>query len=549
MADVYEKNLTDAESVGSGDKVRMVMSDNSSQKADFSVVAKAMVESYDGSSLAGANQSVKEAVDGLKTSVESWESANRTQIYGAVWDRTTNKLTRTNAAAGITTDTTNFGHFGSINSNYNNPFDSIYPWSELQVVNVDLTMWLTGEHTLKECITAVYGDPDFTWIGSATRFVGRYRPEFWYRSVEDESGKVTYQISQCERAGWLKAEEAIDGIGFAIDAGTNGSSQAIVTAGAGIPLTNVACSTIHARAKNNGCTLRDIYDLSAVNMLYLVEYADMNSQAALGDGCSSQYRENSADVINSVSTTSTTTVIEVLNTASGFTDCLKVGAQIDIGASAGATTYRAILKSFEQNSGGTGYKLTLDGQLSSVTTGMIISFHGFAACEWPYLGTSIGNASGYLGVSGKANAYYRGATFHANRYEYILGIYRKSGNNHIYLCPRTLKADDYDGLNTSVHVDTGKALPTLESGAWLTIGSNAQRIPDAPGYLLTGTSSGSSSSPVGDQQYVPSASTGDTVLFFGGFSGLGWSCGCFCGSWGPTAGSSYWYCAGRPVLK
>ena len=545
--EVYEKNMTVSESVNTGDKIRVIMSDGSSKNVDFGTLAKSALENYDGSSLAGANQSAKGALDGLKSRMDGFDQANRNLVFGAKWDRTTNLMTRTNAAEGITTDTTNFRHAGSLNANYNNPFDSIYPWSELRVVNVDLAMYRSGNYTLRQCIVAAVGDPDFTWEGSANLFVGRYRPEFWYRSFEDVSGNVTFQVSQCERAGFVHAEEAVDGIGLAIDAGLNSSNQNIITAGAGLPLTNVACSTIHTRAKNNGFTLRSIYDISAINALYLVEYANMNSQAALGDGCSSQYRENSGDTIASVSVGTNTTLIEVQNTS--IASYLQKGAQIDIGATAGATTYRGIIKNFELNSGQNGYKITLDRALSGVTTGMIISFHGFASCEWPYIGTNLGSQSGYIGTNGKANVYYRGSVFFANRYEYVLGIYRQTSSNKIFICPETLDPDDYDAINTSDHKDTGIVLPTLDSGAWLTVGGNAKVLPGAPGFIVTQASSGSSSSPVGDQQYVPTPSTGSTVLFWGGSAYDGWSCGCFCGRWRNDAGYSYWLCAGAPILK
>ena len=544
VQDVYEKSLTEATSVAPGDKVRVVMSDETSQNADLSVVAKAILETYSGTSLAGNTQSVKQAVDGLKTSVDSWNAANRTLVFGAKWDRTTNQLTRTNAAAEITTDTTNFGHFGSLNANYNNPFDDIYPWSEMQVVNVDLAKYQSGSYELRDCISAVYGDADFTYEGSASLFVGRYRPEFWYRSSEDSNGNVTFLISQCERTGYEHAEEAIDGISFCIDDGSGSK----VTCGAGVPLTNVAVSTIHARAKASGFTLQDIKSMDAQIMLYLVEYANMNTQNTIGQGCASQYREGS-DVINSVTTGDDTTTLEVLNTTEAFVACLKVGADIHIGASNGAATYKGILTEFALNASETGYILTLDRALASVTSGMYVSFHGFATCEFPYIGESLGNATGYLGVNGKANVFYRGALLYANRYSYVLGIYRQTGTNHLWTCPDGVDPNDYDALNTSVHEDTGIALPDLSAGAWQTVGANAQRIPGIAGFMATAESSGSSSSPVGDQQYVPVASAGDTILLFGGFANFGWSCGAFCGCWDLSAGASGWVSAGCPLLK
>ena len=476
----------------------------------------------------------------LKDDVDQIQNNTDVGLFGALWDRTTNLLTRTRNAKGITTDTTNFCHKGTINANYDNPFDKIYPWAEMVVCNVDLTKYRSGNYSLKDCITAVYGDPDFTYYGDDTNFVGRYRPEFWYNSIEDENGNIEFLVSQIEREGFTHAPEAIDGISFVVD---DGSGNNKVTSGANVPLTNIAVSQIHARAKASGFTLQDIFTLDQQIILYLVEYANMNSQAAIGDGCSSCYRENAADVISNVSVVDGVSVFEV---GSGMSSVMHVGAQLDFGTSTGAVTYRGLIKSFELNSGV--YTVTLDRELA-ISDGLHVSGHGFGSCEFPLLGESIGNASGYLGTAQKANAYYRGVVLYANRYSYTLGVYRQTGTNRIWICPDGVDPDDYDALNVNVHKDTGVALPDLETAAWQTVGGNAQKMEDVKAFLLTGPSSGSSSSPVGDQQYVPLASAGNTILLFGCNANNGWYCGLFGGYWLSSAGNSYWLYAGLPILK
>lgn len=482
----------------------------------------------------------KNDIADLKDDVDQIQNNTDVGLFGALWDRTTNLLTRTRNAKDITTDTTNFCHKGTINANYENPFDKIYPWADMVVCNVDLTKYRSGNYSLKACITAVYGDPDFTYYGDDTNFVGRYRPEFWYNSIEDENGNIEFLVSQIEREGFTHAPEAIDGISFTVD---DGSGTNKVTSGANVPLTNIAVSQIHARAKASGFTLQDIFTLDQQIILYLVEYANMNSQAAIGDGCSSCYRENEADVISNVSVADGVSVFDV---GSGMSSVMYVGAQLDFGASTGAVTYRGLIKSFELNSGV--YTVTLDRELA-ISDGLHVSGHGFGSCEFPLLGEAIGNASGYLGTAQKANAYYRGVVLYANRYSYILGVYRQTGTNRIWICPDGVDPDDYDALNVNVHKDTGVALPDLDAAAWQTVGGNAQKMEDVKAFLLTGPSSGSSSSPVGDQQYVPLASAGNTILLFGCYAYGGWSCGLFGGRWASTAGYSYWSTAGLPILK
>lgn len=465
-------------------------------------------------------------------------------VFGAKWDRLTNTMTRTHDAAGITTDTTNFKHNGTFNTNLDNPFDDIYPWSEMVVCNVDLAAYKarTGNESLKSFIVAAYGDADFTYTGSADLLVGRYRPEFWYRSSEDSEGNVEFLISQAERAGYKHAEEAIDGISFAIDMGTVDNKH-VITAGAGVPYTNVAGSTLHSYAKNSGFTLQDIDAVDAQTCLFFVEYANTNSQAALGSGCDSCYRENATDVIANVAVGTDSTTFTV--TDSALSSVVYKGAQADFGSSAGGTTYRGIISDFSVN--GSVYTITVTPALA-LTNGLIMSVHGFAACEFPYIGMSVGSGSGYIGTAGKANAYYRGCVMYANRYQYILGLYRESGTNHLWICDEA-DPDDYDALNTSAHTDTGIALPNLETAGWQTVGGNAQRIPGLAAFMATGPSSGSSSSPVGDQQYVPLINAGNTVLWLGCYAYSGWNCGVLGCSWLSGAGYSDWYYAARPLLK
>lgn len=481
--------------------------------------------------------------DGVEYAVDKAENS---ALYGARWDRATNQLTRLYDAKDITTTLTNFKHTGSFNPAIDNPFDLIYPWSDMVVCNVDLVAYRarTGTESLKTFITAVYGDPDFTYEGTADLFVGRYRPEFWYKSEEDSNNRVIFLISPTERTGFKHSEEQIDGISFAIDAGTNSSNQRVLTCGSGVPFTNVAGNTLHQYAKNSGFTLQDMNAVDAQTCLFFVEFANMNSQEALGDGCASCYRQDATDVIANVDNSGTYTVFTV--TDSALSSLIYKGSQLSFGTSVGATTYKASVKNFSVS--GSTYTITLDRKLSSLANGHYMSVHGFDACEFPLIGASVGNGSGYIGTNGKANAWYRGCVMYANRYQYILGMYRQQNTNHLWLCPDDRDPDDYDALNTTDHVDTGTALPNISTN-WQTVGGNAQRIAGLAAFMATGTSSGNSTSPVGDQQYVPAMSAGNTVLWLGCHADNGWYCGMLGCSWSLVAGFSYWSYAVRPLLK
>lgn len=450
--------------------------------------------------------------------------------YGVKWNGVDNVCTeRLFDAKDITLDTTNFCDHGVTNPNYNNPFDNIYPWSEMKQCNVDLTMYRSGNYSLKECITAWYGDSGFVTEGSDTVFVGRYRPEFWHTRYTDEDGNIYWVVAESEVNGYIHAGEAIDGIGFATDDGNGG-----VTCGDGQPLSDIAVSTIQTRARNSGMELQNIYSLDAQIVLYLVEYGNMNIQQALGNGCSNLYRQNASDIISAVNG-------NTITIPTGGQAMLTKGATLDVGASNGAV----LLANRREVQGyvvdGNSLVITLDSPLDASVIGMYVSIHGSTNADL------ISDRSGYIGTDTKANVNYRGSLLYANRYQYTLGIYRQTGTSRIWLCDED-ECINYNALNTSVHHDTGKTLPSLTASAWLTIGK-LNFMEGVSTFAPIASSGGNSVSPVGDRQYMPFPTATNTILLFGGHSSSSWFCGAFCGSWGISSGRSGWDSSARPLLK
>lgn len=64
-----EKNLTTVTSVAAADLARVVTSAGASVKATFANVAKYIIETYNGSTVAGSAQSVKSALDSLNSNM------------------------------------------------------------------------------------------------------------------------------------------------------------------------------------------------------------------------------------------------------------------------------------------------------------------------------------------------------------------------------------------------------------------------------------------------------------------------------------------------
>ena len=451
---------------------------------------------------------------------------NGTHIYGVEWDKTTSSMKRIYDSVGITTDTTNFTYNGSVNQNYNNPFDKIYPWSECKQCNVDLDLYRAQQpgDDIRDAVVAWYGDPDFTTDGS-NGFVGRYTPEFWYLGYERDNKKYIF-VADKKVTGFLHHEQAIRGHGFAVDDGNDG-----VTSDDGQPMSNVACSTIHAKAKAGGFTLRDIFEADAETALFMVEFASMDAQAKLGNGCSAGYYSPNFTVLENATGATT-----VLLPAAAKQYCIP-GATLDFANSKDGVVLenrRTIISAVDY--GTTYVQVTFDKPLD-LTTSMYPSIHGKNNAD------SIGNKSGYVGTNGKNNAWYRGAIMYANRWQYTLGCYRQTGTSHIWLAtPET--ADDYDAIDTSQHYDTGIKLLTPSANSWQQVGDYT--VPNALASIGPITKAATLT---GDKQYVVVETIGNTVTFLGGDAGPGTACGVLCVSWYSTAGDSTWGYSAVALLR
>ena len=79
-----EKNLTNVTSVAAADFARVVTSAGASVKATFANVAKYIVETYNGSTVAGSAQSVKSALDSLNSKTTTVKYFNQTVSSGFV---------------------------------------------------------------------------------------------------------------------------------------------------------------------------------------------------------------------------------------------------------------------------------------------------------------------------------------------------------------------------------------------------------------------------------------------------------------------------------
>ena len=180
-------------------------------------------------------------------------------------------LERTDDARGLTAEATHDGHPKEVTNN----FDDLYPWSDIKSFMYDSS---------KEEIVAWYGDDEFTFTSEDTNInIFTRIPRFWYKRYKDEQ----YEY-------WKIADYAAEG--FTEFAGCSparysisGSTSKPRSVSGGTLLTTTSGNDYKTASKVLGSYngLLDIWSVGAIQMLYLVEYANADSQLMLGNGVSS----------------------------------------------------------------------------------------------------------------------------------------------------------------------------------------------------------------------------------------------------------------------
>ena len=191
------------------------------------------------------------ALSSINSQLAAIASELQVHKYGIFWDEVNATCKRLYDALNTTLTTTNFGHFGSVNASYNNPFDGIYPWSGRLCCNIDVTAYqaLAVGADIKGCVTAWEGDVDFAWDGTNGP-VMVYTPEFWATDYAVPGGHV-FIVADGELPGYTYFEETIGARWFGSDDGSGGLTSVPNV----IPIVNVAMSTIHSKATAKKMTL------------------------------------------------------------------------------------------------------------------------------------------------------------------------------------------------------------------------------------------------------------------------------------------------------
>lgn len=183
---------------------------------------------------------------------------NMAHIYGVSWDgSSTTKWTRTDEAAGFTDPVP----YVSGASSYSSPFDDLQPWAGM----------IKSERTGGTMVAI---------------------PKFWYKLTQNGNG-MKIQIADKEVDGYFVSPAHMDrgdgnGERDVVYIGRYhcGTSSNKSTSGQ-TPKENVLRSTARSIAHNLGSNIwqMDFATLFTIWLLYLVEFADWNSQEKIGYGC------------------------------------------------------------------------------------------------------------------------------------------------------------------------------------------------------------------------------------------------------------------------
>lgn len=304
-------------------------------------------------------------------------------------------------------------------SSVQNDFDYIYPWS-------DITSYIYNTTTNE--VVAEYGDMNYNPDGSLGEVFTRIPSFYWKRWRDNTYEYISISASKLE--GYIKSEQ------FSVGRYTTSYINSKMSSRSGeVPEVNrnITSFRTESRKLGNNIAILD-YHYFLIQMLYLVEYADYNSQLMLGNGMTTFRTDN-----NDKSLVAETGVNRIIINTSGANN-FKIGQQVSIGTS---STYnsnvaknRTITKKENYSSGDiTGTAIYFDGDSVNIALNNVLWTTGqkSGGCD------TLGMKSGCTANDGKTAVAYRGIENpFGNVFQFVDGINVK---DHVcYLCT---SQDDY----------------------------------------------------------------------------------------------------------
>ena len=369
---------------------------------------------------------IKEDIENRLTDLEEKVSKliDDAPIYGIqrnIADNSDTAWERTDDAVGLVANATHDG------TEVRNDFDNIYPWSHMKTVNYDPT---------EEMITATIGDSNFKFDGSNGQ-VMTIIPEFYFKHWDDGI-KEHWQISRYALEGFTKVP------GFMLGRYVSGrtADNKLISASGLFPevFRNITAFRTDSRAVGKDFGQVD-WRYFVVQLLYLVEYADYNSQAQLGNGYTN-LRVGDNDKALVAETNANRIIIGTANA-----NYFKVGQSISVGTKAAwnwEVARNRIITSITDYSEGdiTGKAINFDGSPVNIAIGNVVWSTGQKSGECD----SLGMKSGCLADDSKSAVIYRGLeNIFGNIWQFVDGINIKDYVAYVCYNPANYVVDKFDG--------------------------------------------------------------------------------------------------------
>ena len=347
-----------------------------------------------------------------------------TKVYGIERNIANNSDTswdRTDDAVGLIANATHDG------TEVQNDFDNLYPWSHMKTVNYDPT---------EKMITATIGDSNFKFDGSNGQ-VMTIVPEFYFTYWADDT-KEHWQISEYAIEGFTK----VPGFMLGRYPSAKTTDNKLMSASGMFPEVSKTITSFRNDSKAVGDDFGQMdWRYFAVQLLYLVEYADYNSQVKLGRGYTNLRMRDKDKAL--VAETNANRIIIATANANNF----KVGQTIGIGTNNAwnwNVAKNRLITSITGYSEGdvTGKAINFDGDPVNIAVGDVVGSAGQKSGECDVLGMK----SGCVANDGKSAVIYRGLeNIFGNVWQFVDGINIKDYVAYVCYNPENYAVDKFDG--------------------------------------------------------------------------------------------------------
>ena len=223
------------------------------------------------------------SVEDLVIKIKELEASKPPKSYGVEWSYSDSltTLTRTGYAALFSDPSP----ATTLNGSGTSPFDTIAPWKNMKRYNV-----IDGTIAFSEK-DASFSETDYDTVV--------YIPVFYYATSQDtDTHKRTWSISPTPQSGYVRHPGSGRYVGRFF---TSGDSFGVFSKSGATPLVSATRGEFRTYSSNKGTKWQqlDLATWSAIQMLYIVEFANWDSETILGKGYDSSNLINTGETSNS----------------------------------------------------------------------------------------------------------------------------------------------------------------------------------------------------------------------------------------------------------